>query len=55
MHITCVNNGGFEDQLTVSQQYHVKEYGENSYLIENDNGGRQWYGTIHFTRPFITE
>jgi hypothetical protein len=55
MFVECTDKDGFEDQLTLRKQYLVKEFGENSYLIENDAGGKQWYGTNHFSHPFITE
>lgn len=49
MIIECVRNDGFEDQLTASSAYRVKELGENSYLIENDREDQRWYGHQHFT------
>lgn len=50
MIVECVNNDGFEDQLgeAVLSEYEVKEIGENSYLIENDNEENRWYGTDKF-------
>ncbi|MEH6824574.1 MAG: hypothetical protein V7629_11750 [Motiliproteus sp.] len=49
MIIECVRNEGFENQLTESSAYQVKELGENSYLIENDEQQRRWYGRQLFT------
>jgi hypothetical protein len=52
MFVECLDDAGFEDQLETGNEYLVKEFGENSYLIVNDNGGLQWYGQSHFTLPF---
>ncbi len=49
MNIECIDNGGFEDQLTASSQYRVKEIGHNGYLIENDNEQARWYGESKFS------
>ena len=49
MFIECIRNEGFEDQLTASTAYKVKEFGENSYLIKNDNEEPRWYGQQHFS------
>ena len=48
MYVTCNTNGGFEDQLTTGGEYAVKEIGENSYLIENDQKEQRWYGQQNF-------
>ncbi len=48
MIIECKDNDGFEDQLTASTTYRVKEAGENSYLLRNDKGQDRWYGTARF-------
>lgn len=48
MRIICKDSSGFEDQLTADKEYGVKELGENSYLVTNDNGEEVWYGTSHF-------
>jgi hypothetical protein len=44
----CMTNDGFEDQLTSSTQYKVKEIGANDYLIENDQSQERWYGSARF-------
>ena len=49
MYIECIRADGFEDQLTSTMTYQVKEVGENSYLIENDNEESRWYGNQHFS------
>ncbi|MDB4302194.1 hypothetical protein N9924_01365 [bacterium] len=43
--VTCINVGGFEDTLTLGQEYEIKVAGANSYCIENDKGNISWYGT----------
>lgn len=51
MIIDCIDNIGFEDQLTNTTNdfpYEVQEIGANSYMIENDNGERRWYGAYRF-------
>ena len=49
MYIECIRNDGFEDQLTSCSTYQVKEVGNNSYLIQNDNEESRWYGDQHFS------
>jgi len=46
--IECIDNNGFEDQLTDCMEYKVKEVGSNGYLIENDNEENRWYGAMKF-------
>ena len=53
MIIECVDNGGFEDQMEIGQIFHVKERGQNSYLIENHKGQLRWYGTAKFSIEFM--
>jgi hypothetical protein len=48
MIIECMTNDGFEDQLTSSGQYKVKETGSNGFLIENDKSQERWYGSARF-------
>ena len=48
MIVECMTNSGFEDQLTTSANYRVKELGDNDYLIEDDKGKERWYGTARF-------
>ena len=48
MIIECTCNDGFEDQLTATTQYNLKEFGNNSVLIENDKGQERWYGKQRF-------
>jgi hypothetical protein len=48
MIIECTCNDGFEDQLTATTQYPIKEFGSNSVLIENDKGQERWYGNQRF-------
>jgi len=46
--IECIDDNGFEDQLTACAKYKVKEVGLNGYLIENDNEESRWYGAAKF-------
>ena len=52
MIIICTDNEGFEDQLTLGQDYRpnpiYKTIGENSYLIYDDKGIVRWFGESHF-------
>lgn len=52
MYVNCIDDGGFEDQLSVEKTYQVLEQKNNSYLIINDNEEKAWYGTMHFTVEF---
>lgn len=53
MIIECIDNGGFEDQLSDAGSYRVIQRGVNSYLIENDLGQERWYGTAKFEIEFV--
>lgn len=48
MIIECTCNDGFEDQLTATSEYRLKQLGDNSVLIENDKGEERWYGRHRF-------
>jgi len=50
MHVLCVDEAGFEDQLTEGQTYPVALIGNggSSYQVENDQGDRRWYGEAKF-------
>lgn len=48
MHLICVDDGGFEDQITNGHSYYAIETGVNGYLIEADNGKEVWLGEMHF-------
>lgn len=50
-YVVCKDEDGFEDQLTSSTPYAIREVGVNSYLIENDNEELRWYGDQNFSRP----
>ncbi len=49
--LECLDNGGFEDQLSPNRIYKVLEFGTNSVLIENDLSQERWYGEAHFGQP----
>ncbi len=49
MLIECIQNDGFEDQISENKKYVVKAVGENSFLIENDKSEQRWYGRLHFS------
>ena len=51
--IKCVNNEGFEDQLTVGHNYYIMDEGENGYLILNDAGQKRSYGAGKFRRQTV--
>lgn len=57
MFVECIDNSGFEDQLTQSQSpqerifYGVQELEGGSVLIKNDMGEKRWYGMMHFRIP----
>ncbi len=46
--VKCIDNEGFEDQLTVGFVYPVVFEGENGPQIINDKGQLRYYGTIKF-------
>ena len=46
--LECINEAGFEDQLTAGFYYVVVDLGANSFLIINDTGETNWYGMSHF-------
>ena len=46
--ITCIDNGGFEDMLTLGNVYVVEGVGENSYLVKDDNNVERWFGMVKF-------
>ena len=48
MILNCIDNSGFEDQLTNSTEYRAKEVQGGSYLVLNDKGQERWYGECKF-------
>ena len=46
----CIDNGGFEDQLTVSNKYIAVEVKNNSVKVQNAKGQKRWYGQVRFVR-----
>lgn len=53
MFIKCVDNDGFEDQLTVGTLYQVMRLGNNEFFIKNDNEAMVWYGDAKFSHPLM--
>jgi hypothetical protein len=54
MHVECTDNGGFEDQLTASTLYAVKEFKGGSVQIEDNKGVTRWYGLSKFKIPGVS-
>jgi hypothetical protein len=54
MHVECTSNDGFEDQLTASTLYAVKEFKGGSVQIENDLSQVRWYGLSKFKIPGVS-
>jgi hypothetical protein len=54
MHVECTDNDGFEDQLTASALYAVKEFKGGSVQIVNDKGVERWYGLSKFKIPGVS-
>ena len=48
MYLLCVDNDGFEDQLTLESAYMVEQSGENGYQVYDDKEILRWYGELHF-------
>ena len=50
MIVECVDNSGFEDQLTNGTEYTVKLIGNGAaeMQIENDDQVERWYGSSKF-------
>ncbi len=51
MHIQCIDNNGFEDQLTDGQRYRVITALGNSIQLRDDRGCLRWYGRVKFSDP----
>lgn len=51
MQIQCIDNSGFEDQLTLGQSYAVTGAQGYSVQLEDDGGQRRWYGRLKFSDP----
>ena len=51
MIIQCIDNDGFEDQLTQGQTYRVTDIQGYSLQLNDDNGRLRWYGRFKFTHP----
>ena len=49
MTITCKDNEGFENLVTVDRSYPVKEVKGGSYLILTDRGEYRWMGSYRFS------
>jgi hypothetical protein len=51
MHVTCEDNNGFEDALTIGKIYKAARvrYGSGSYHIMDDKGVYGWYGRGKFS------
>ena len=49
MHIQCIDNNGFEDQLTAGKTYAVTDFQGNSVQLEGDKGQIRWYGRLKFS------
>ncbi len=54
MQIQCVDNSGFEDQLTEGQTYVVVCAQGNSVQLEGDKGQLRWYGRLKFSTLYCT-
>jgi hypothetical protein len=50
MIIECIDNDGFEDQLTKGHGYVVTMIGNGgeSFQVKNDKGDLRWYGEAKF-------
>lgn len=48
MQITCIDNSGFEDQLTEGQSYPILSIQGNSVQLQDDRGTLRWYGRLKF-------
>ncbi len=51
MYIQCLDNDGFEDQLTQGQTYQLSDSQGYSIQLNNDNGQLRWYGRFKFSAP----
>lgn len=51
MFVECIDNAGFEDKLTNGIDYKIKERGENSFLVDTEDGKEHWFGKGHFSDP----
>lgn len=51
MFVECIDESGFEDQLTAGECYRVVAFsnGGNCIMVENDQGDRVWYGDVKFS------
>ena len=48
MYVICVDNVGFEDQLTTESVYLVEKIGVNGYSVYDDKEIERWFGGVHF-------
>lgn len=48
MIATCKTNDAFEDSLTSGKAYRVRELRNASVQIEDDTGGKRWFGLSRF-------
>jgi hypothetical protein len=49
MQVQCIDNSGFEDQLTEGQYYSLIAAQGNSVKLEDDGGIQRWYGRLKFS------
>ena len=46
--VECIDNSGFEDQLTAGVKYYVVTITGGSFEVVNDNGDKKYYGRAKF-------
>lgn len=51
MQIQCIDNSGFEDQLSPGRIYNVSNLQGNSVQLADDLGKLRWYGRQKFSEP----
>ncbi len=54
MQLQCIDNSGFEDQLTEGQYYPLIAVQGNSVQLEDDSGIPRWYGRLKFSAPLCS-
>lgn len=51
MQIECIDNGGFEDLLTIGRTYPVEALQGYSAQLLDDSGQLRWFGRSKFAPP----